>query len=735
MSVENILLFLFVDLAIIIIAARAFGWAAKQVGQPAVAGEMLAGIVLGPTILGRFGTHLPMDLFPGAVPLKSLSDLGLVFFMFLVGLELDPKLVRSQGVRALKISLSGIILPLGAGILVGLILRDVNNQGVFVGGTKETPHALTFALFVGASMCITAFPVLARMLIETGLYKTAVGTATLCAAAVDDVCAWILLAAVVGIAKTGSPLQAGRTFLLTAVFVVFMAVVVRRLLQLLARRYDASGTLTVDQVAIVVIGLLLSAYTTEKIGVHAIFGAFVFGGMMPHRARMTRELTDKIEDFTVVVLLPVFFTVTGLRTNLFTLNSPSLIGGLLLILAVAIGGKFIGCGVAARLTGSSTREAIVVGSLMNTRGLTELVILSIGLSLGVLSDRVFAMMVIMALTTTVMAAPIVNRLMPRDKLMRELAQAEDAGRPKMAARVLVIVGNPLNAQSLVDVGIRLAGVRRPAELMLVRLIPTPRAPQFRTGLLEEESEIAASVDSMRALVVKAEAAGMTARPLSFLTDDLTADVVRMAADRECDAIVSGWHRASVDRGVIQTSVHRLFRLAHCDVAVFVDKAGFGIRPDMDRAVLAAMTGGEHDEAVARLADQFAQNLGSSVWLAGYVEAEPGAQAHGHLNSESLAAQADALRSASGLWVVPYFFEDDALQQTVELTKEAILAVHGLGDDFGPGLDFGYPASAFADLSACPVVIVRGAGKARAAGTGRRLLARHPGRQAVVASRR
>ena len=191
----------------------------------------------------------------------------------------------------------------------------------------------------------------------------------------------------------------------------------RALLGLLEKRYETRGRLSIDMVAIVVVGVLASAFTTEQIGIHAIFGAFVFGAIMPSHSGMARELTEKIEDFTVIVLLPIFFAVTGLRTDLFTLNSPALIGWLILILLVATLGKFAGTGLAAWFTGSSKRDSIVIGALMNTRGLTELVILTIGLSLGVLSDRVFAMMVIMALATTLMAAPIVFRLVSRDDLM------------------------------------------------------------------------------------------------------------------------------------------------------------------------------------------------------------------------------------------------------------------------------------------------------------------------------
>jgi len=558
-------------------------------------------------------------------------------------------------------------------------------------------------------MCITAFPVLARMLIETGLYKQPFGTAALCAAAVDDAVAWILLASVVGLTRNGSASAAIPVFLLAALFVLFMFFVGRRLLNLLAKRYDVIGHLTVDMVAIILAGVLLSAFATQRIGIYSIFGAFLFGAIMPKRSGMTRELTDKVEDFTVIVLLPVFFAVTGLRTNLFSLNSPSLIGWLVAIILVATIGKFAGCGIAARLTGSSRRDSVVLGALMNTRGLTELVILSIGLSLNVLSDRTFAMMVIMALVTTIMAAPIVNRLTSRDEQIRDLVGDAPDVAIVPAARVLVAIGNPQNAPSLVDAAIRLTGGKRPAELLLVRLIPTPRAPEFRTGLLEAESQIEAAIESMRLLVEQAAMAGVVARPISFLSDDVSPDLARIARDQHCDTILLGWHRASLPKHVIQALVHRIFTLASCDVTVFVDPAGIGIQSNTQ------------DDGAVRLGMRLAEDMEASVKLVGFVGDQDGRALT--VASEELADRADALRQQSGRWIVPVFVGGDALDAAGGETTEGSVAVVPVGEDWHSGEDFGHPAAELAELTACPMFVVRAANATGAAPTGKRRMGR------------
>jgi Kef-type K+ transport system membrane component KefB len=281
----EILPFLLLDLAIIIVAARVLGSAARRIGQPAVIGEITAGILMGPTILGRFNESWPTDIFPENVPLGQIADLGLILFMFFVGLEIDHNLLRREGRRAAQISLSGIALPLVLGIGVGYAVYDVNLGGTFFDAEAEPAGRAAFAVFIGAAMCITAFPILARILLETGLSKKPIGGITLTAGAVDDVAAWLILAGVVGTIENGSLNSALVAFVLTGIFAALMFLVARRVLAMLASRYEARGHLRLNEFALIVAGLLMSAWVTEEIGIHSIFGAFLFGAIMPRHER------------------------------------------------------------------------------------------------------------------------------------------------------------------------------------------------------------------------------------------------------------------------------------------------------------------------------------------------------------------------------------------------------------------------------------------------------------------
>jgi Kef-type K+ transport system membrane component KefB len=382
--------------ATVIVASRLFGWAISKVGQPRVHGEIVAGIVLGPSLLGLLWADAVDYVFPPEIvaALRVLAQLGLVLFMFLIGLELDVAKLRGHGHKAVVISHASIIMPMVLGALLALWLHPRLGGGV---------DRLGFTLFLGAAMAITAFPVLARVLQETGLARTRIGVLTITCAAVDDVTAWCVLAGVVAIVESTGPADVLRIVLLSLVFGLAMMVVVRAALQR-ARAVPVWVALALA---------LASAWVTEAIGIHAVFGAFIAGAVMPRDGVFEHKVRNEIEAITLTLLLPVFFIVVGLATRIDMLDSAYLWGVTALVVVVAIAGKWGGSMAAARLMGESWREASVIGVLMNTRGLTELVILSVGLELEVITTTIFTIMVVMALVTTLMATPLLAVIAPR----------------------------------------------------------------------------------------------------------------------------------------------------------------------------------------------------------------------------------------------------------------------------------------------------------------------------------
>ncbi len=413
--------FLLLDVAVVIAAAYIGGRVARAVRQPPVVGEIAAGIALGPSVLGLLPGGFDAWLFPEDVRpmLGALAQIGLVLFMFLVGLELDVRLVRGRERSAGIISVSSILLPFALGVGLGVVIYPSHNT---VGG--ETIPMLGLALFLGAAMSITAFPVLARILADRGMQRTVPGVMSLAAAAVDDLLAWILLAFVVAVIGGDNPMAVAGTFGLTVVYMVTMIFVIRPLLHRLIAWRDAAGRLTHDILGVILVGLFLSAAATDLIGIHQIFGAFVFGIMMPRvgASALTRDVFDRLEQTGAVLLLPMFFVITGLSVNLLGITGAGW-WQLGLVLAVAMSGKFIGAFVGARATGIPARQSSAIAVLMNTRGLTELVILSAGRELGILSDDLFAIMVVMALVTTVVTEPLLRVVYPSSMVERDIAAA------------------------------------------------------------------------------------------------------------------------------------------------------------------------------------------------------------------------------------------------------------------------------------------------------------------------
>ncbi|MCX5009731.1 cation:proton antiporter [Streptomyces sp. NBC_00555] len=391
---------LLLGLAAIVILARVLGALARRLGQPAVIGEVLAGIALGPTL---FHGAISDALFPVSIRplLGALAAVGVAVFMFIIGLEWDAKLIRGSGSLAATVSFSSILVPFGLGMVLALYLMDEYGTG----------DQTAFMLFMGIAMSITAFPVLARILTDRKMTRTPLGVVALACASIDDVLAWTVLAGVV--AMTGSAGSDQWRILLAIPYLLGMLFVLRPLLKRYAARRPALR-LTPTVFACVVAGLLLSAAVTEWVGLHYIFGAFLFGVVLPRTGteRLRSEVHDRLGEMNGTLLLPVFFLVAGLKVDLSGLDMGGL-GVLALILLVAVGGKFTGAFAAARLNRMPVRQSAALAALMNTRGLTELIVLNVGLQLGFLDQSLYSLMVVMAVVTTAMAGPLLSWLLGR----------------------------------------------------------------------------------------------------------------------------------------------------------------------------------------------------------------------------------------------------------------------------------------------------------------------------------
>ena len=392
---------LLAQLAVILVVTRLVGRLFLLVGQPQVIGEMASGILLGPTLFGALAPHWSAVLFPARSlgSLQAVSQVGLVLFMFLVGLELDFSMLRGRRWAALSAATGALVVPFGFGVALATWL--------YAGYGARGGAFSSFALFVGIAMSATAFPVLARILKDAGLVHTPLGATALSCAAFNDVVVWIALAAVVAIVNAqGSAAVLWRTAAASAGYVAVMGWVAR---PLLARRFARPDhELSHNMLAAVLVLVLGSAMATEWVGVHVSFGAFVAGAIVPRRSGSSRALVARLEDLTLVLFLPVFFVLTGLRTDIRTLLEPGAALAAVAVIVVATGGKVLGTWIGARAAGTPGPEARALGVLMNTRGLMELVILNIGLDIGVITTPLFTMFVLMALVTTCMTSPLLR---------------------------------------------------------------------------------------------------------------------------------------------------------------------------------------------------------------------------------------------------------------------------------------------------------------------------------------
>lgn len=623
------LLHVLLALVVVIATARAMGWLFRSASQPQVVGEILAGIILGPSLLGRLTPGAEGYLFPASVGpfLNMISQVGVILYMFLVGLELDPALLRKRGHSTVAISHASIIVPFLLGALIALYLYPKLS-------TADVPFTC-FSLFLGVSMSVTAFPVLARILTDRRIHKTRMGAIALTCAAVDDVTAWCMLAFVVGVARAQAA-GALTTIVMALAFILLMVLVVRPAMVRLSLLYGNRGRLTQGVMASIFIALLISASATELIGIHAIFGAFALGAVIPHDSGMARELTDRLEDIVIVLLLPAFFAYTGLRTQIGLVSGFEQWMMCALIIAVASLGKFGGSAVAARITGLNWRDSSALGVLMNTRGLMELIVLNIGLEMNVISPTLFAMLVLMALITTFATTPILHLVTRGEekeiKPFPELGtfSPEPAVAPQTAVRaphpaphpatphpaprpaqpgsrpilvgtehsaILVPVSNPEGVPFLIELALAATPHDAPAPRVLA-LVKTPPGG-VRSGLREADQRVPPRSPALSAALELAYERGSAITPQAVWTSNPAQDILAFANEPQIGWLLLGSHRAVFGSdfmgGVVREILDKARKLP-VHVAVVIHG---GDRP-IDR-VFAVVDRGTHGRAALDLA--------------------------------------------------------------------------------------------------------------------------------------
>ncbi|MBP1645883.1 MAG: cation/H(+) antiporter [Bacteroidetes bacterium] len=477
-NLKNSVGLLILQIITIIIVARGIGFFFRKMGQPVVIGEILAGIILGPSLLGTYFPEFSNFLFAkdSLGGLQILSQVGLVLFMFVIGMELNLKVLKNTAYEATVISHASIIIPFALGIGLAYYL--------YPSFAPENIPFSSFSLFIGIAMSITAFPVLARIVQEKGLHKTKIGALSLICAAINDITAWCLLAVIIAVVKAGSFASSIYTIVFAIAYVFLMISVVRPFLKKIVSSSKSDISLNKTLVVIVFLVLLISSFITETIGIHALFGAFMAGTIMPENLRFRKLFIEKIEDVALVLFLPIFFVISGLKTEIGLIDNSNLWELTGIIIAVAIAGKFIGSAVAAKFVGQSWKDSLTLGTLMNTRGLMEIVVLNIGYDLGVLNAEIFVMLILMALITTFMTGLSlsgIEKIFKTNKIdIKDLESSKD--------KILLFFRNAQTSKSLLRIANSLTKkTNSQSPITAIHIAPSDGLSQMNTEQFEKES--------------------------------------------------------------------------------------------------------------------------------------------------------------------------------------------------------------------------------------------------------
>lgn len=615
------------QLVVTIGLARLLARVARKLGQPTVTAEIVAGIVLGPSILGAWAPSFSAALFPpGSLePLRIASQLGVLLFVFIIGLELEPTLLRGRARATLAIASIGIAVPFALGVGAAFPVNEL---------VASRSPTVWLALFMGAAMAVTAFPVLARILTEHRLLRTRLGALAVACAAVEDVIAWCVLAFLIAVARTKGFDQALVTTGLALAFIAVMVLLVRPLLRRFVERRNAPVMLTNNVVAMALLGALGAAWITERIGVHLVFGAFLFGALVPKRDGFARALAEKLEDLVLVLLLPLFFVMSGLRTHFQMVSSAHDLLACATIVVVACAGKIGGTVFAARLTGQPWREAGALAILMNTRGLMELIVLNVGFDLGVLSPAIFSMMVVMVLATTALTGPVLARVYPAHDAIRDLLASEPAPEREIGHRILACISHPRVGPAMVSVASMLA--RADTEVLALHLT---RETGDASGAPDGDAILAPAL-------ARAEEHALRTRPLSFPSLDPAHDIVCVADVRAPELVLLGGHKPLLGQTLLGGVVQAVLRHADPAVAVLVDRE----LPCRPASLLVPYHGAGNDRVALGLAARIQRSTGASLTVLATSEgAEREAQAA--VAQGGAVASIEAMRTASAEAIV------------------------------------------------------------------------------------
>lgn len=535
----------------IVLVARVFGWLFKKIGQPSVIGEIIAGIALGPSLLGMYFPELSNVIFPveSLGNLQFLSQIGLILFMFVIGMELDLNVLKSKVNDAVVISHASIIFPFTLGMGLAYVLySQLAPPGI---------NFLSFALFMGIAMSITAFPVLARIVQERGIHKTKLGTIVITAAATDDITAWCLLASVIAIVKAGSFVSSLYIIGLAILYVLMMITLVKPFFQRIGDLSMQKGMLSKTYVAIFLLTLLISSYCTEVIGIHALFGAFMTGAIMPMDEKFRSLFIEKVEDIALILFLPLFFVYTGLRTEIGLINDIYLWKVTISIIIVAVVGKFVGSAIAARFVGQSWKDSLMIGALMNTRGLMELVVLNIGLDLGVLTPEMFAMMVVMALVTTFMTGPSLNFI---QYLFRKKVDSEDSFKHQTNQyRILFSFAHPIQGINLLKL----------SHLFSSKQIQSSELTGMLIGMSDDVSTLEKSfeMENLYPVIDQAKKLNRKISTLFKISYHIEDDIIDVANSQQYDLLLLGANKSIYHGTVLGKLLGFTQRLFNPDVII------------------------------------------------------------------------------------------------------------------------------------------------------------------------